>query len=287
MNRLARLDPIDYLMIGHITRDLIPGGNVVGGTASYSARTARALGLRVGIVTACESCADADELANIPVAGLFADETTTFENIHTPQGRIQRIHQRAPDLDLSLVPEQWRSAPIVHLGPVANEVDPNLVRAFPNAMIGVTPQGWMREWDHDGRVRFTDWLEAEFVLNRAGAAVLSVEDVRSDESYIEEFATHIRILAVTEGASGARIYWNGDVRRFKPPRMAEVDPTGAGDIFATAFFTRLHTTRDPWEAGRFATHLAAFSVQRRGLQGIPTQDEVVAAMTEIIETPDR
>jgi sugar/nucleoside kinase (ribokinase family) len=69
--------------------------------------------------------------------------------------------------------------------------------------------------------------------------------------------------------------------------MVELDPTGAGDIFATAFFTRLYTTRDPWEAGRFATHLAAYSVQRRGLEGIPTPDEIQAAMTEIIETPDR
>jgi sugar/nucleoside kinase (ribokinase family) len=287
MKRAARLDPIDYLMIGHITHDLVPGGNVVGGTASYAARMARALGLRVGIVTACESCTETDELDNIPVAGLFSDETTTFENIQTPQGRIQRIHNRAPDLDLSLVPEEWRSAPIVHLGPVANEVDPNLVRAFPTALIGVTPQGWMREWDRDGRVRFTDWLEAEFVLQRAGAAVLSIEDVHSDESYIEDFATNIRILAVTEGASGSRIYWNGDVKYFKPPKMVELDPTGAGDIFATAFFTRLYTTRDPWEAGRFATHLAAYSVQRRGLEGIPTPDEIQAAMTEIIETPDR
>jgi sugar/nucleoside kinase (ribokinase family) len=67
--------------------------------------------------------------------------------------------------------------------------------------------------------------------------------------------------------------------------MTEVDPTGAGDIFAAAFFTRLHATRDPWEAGRFATHLAAFSVTRRGLEGIPNRDEVEICLTEIIEKP--
>ena len=65
--------------------------------------------------------------------------------------------------------------------------------------------------------------------------------------------------------------------------MIEVDPVGAGDIFAAAFFSRLYTTRDPWEAGRFATHLAAFSVTRRGLEGIPTPDEVQTCLTEIIE----
>ena len=282
MYRQAPLDPIDYLMIGHITRDVVPGGFTVGGTASYSSRTAQALGLRVGIVTACENCAGTDELNGIPVAGLYSDVTTTFENILTPTGRVQRIHTPAPALDLSMVPEQWRSAPIVHLGPVANEVDPNLVKAFPNALIGLTPQGWMRAWDQEGHVRFTDWLESSFVLEQATAAVMSIEDIHGDETYVENFAAHAGIFVVTEAANGARVYWNGDVRRFRPPRLPEFDPTGAGDIFAAAFFIRLAATHDPWEAGRFATHLAAYSIQRKGLSGIPTQDEIQICMTEIV-----
>ncbi len=285
MYRIAPLDPIDYLIIGHVTQDITPNGLTLGGTASYSSLTARALGLRVGIVTACDTCIGAGELDSIPVAGLRSLETTTFENLQTPGGRVQIIHKVAPSLHVSLVPEHWRSAPIVHLAPVANEVDPGLVRAFPNSLIGLTPQGWMRAWDGDGRVHFTGWLEAGFVLEQSTAAVLSIEDVQNDESYIEEFSSHIRILAVTEGANGARIYWNGDVRRFRPPQLLEVDPTGSGDIFAAAFFTRLYTTRDPWEAGRFATNLAAYSVTRRGLEGIPTADEVQACLTEIIEKP--
>jgi sugar/nucleoside kinase (ribokinase family) len=67
--------------------------------------------------------------------------------------------------------------------------------------------------------------------------------------------------------------------------MSEVDPTGAGDIFAAAFFARLYTTRDPWEAGRFATHLAAFSVTRHGLEGVPTREEIDLCLTEIVEKP--
>jgi len=283
MYRIAPLDPIDYLIIGHVTQDITPNGVVIGGTASYSALTARALGMRVGIVTACDSCISSQELDLIPVAGLHSQDTTTFENISTPNGRIQRLHHRAPGLDLSLVPDHWRNPAIVHLAPVANEVDPGLVRAFPNSLIGLTPQGWMRGWDKDGRVHFTDWPEAGFVLGQADAAVLSIEDVHGDESYIEDFSSHIRSLAVTEGAKGSRVYWNGDVRRFRPPEMNEVDSTGAGDIYAAAYFIRLHLTRDPWEAGRFATQLAAYSVNRRGLESIPTADEIQLCMTEIIE----
>lgn len=283
MYRLAPLETIDYLVIGHLTRDILPDGTRLGGTAAYAALTARALGLRVGVLTACEDCFSSPELERegIQVVGMRADTTTTFENIQTPTGRIQYLHSIAPTIDLSMVPEQWLTTPIVHLGPVAREVDPTLARAFPNSFVGLTPQGWLRTWDEQGRVSFTEWPEASFVLQYAGAAVISIEDVRGSEDIIEEMASSVRVLAVTEGAYGARLYWNGDLRRFRPPKMNEVDPTGAGDIFAAAFFYRLNTTRDPWEAARFATNLAAYSVTRYGLDGVPLANEVQAVMTEV------
>jgi sugar/nucleoside kinase (ribokinase family) len=61
-----------------------------------------------------------------------------------------------------------------------------------------------------------------------------------------------------------------------------VDSTGAGDIFAAALFARLYATRDPWEAARFATQLAARSVTRIGLNGIPTLKEIEECLMEVI-----
>ncbi len=285
MYRLAPLEPIDYLIIGHLTRDLTPDGPRLGGTASYASLTARALGLRVGILTACEDCLSAPELEGngIQVVGLRSDTTTTFENIQTPNGRIQYLHSLAPTIDVSMVPERWRNTPIVHLGPIAREVDPMLSRAFPSSFVGLTPQGWMRAWDEKGRVRFSEWPEASFVLQNSNAAVFSIEDVQGNENIIEEMVSASRVLVVTEGANGARVYWNGDLRRIRPPQESEIDPTGAGDIFAASFFFRLNATRDPWEAARFATQLAAASVTRYGLKGVPTEEEVRANMAQIIE----
>jgi sugar/nucleoside kinase (ribokinase family) len=149
-------------------------------------------------------------------------------------------------------------------------------------LIGLTPQGWLRSWRKDGAVYHTEWPEAPFVLEQAGAVVISVEDVDGDESRIEELASYSRVLAVTEAYEGARLYWNGDVRRFRPPAVVEVDPTGAGDIFAAAFFFRLQATRDPWEAARFATQLSAYSVTRPGMAGIPTAEEIEESMVEVL-----
>ena len=281
MLQLTSLEPVDYLVIGHLTRDLTPEGPRLGGTAAYSALTARALGLRVGVVTSWGSELPLGALRSTPIASFPTDQSTTFENVMTPAGRIQFIRHVAPRLDLYMVPEPWRSTPIVHLGPVAQEVEPGLVRSFPSALIGVTPQGWLREWNDQGLVSSTEWPEASFVLQRAGAAVISVEDVDDDEARIEEMAASCHVLAVTEAHDGARLYWNGDVRHFQAPEVEELDATGAGDVFAAAFFTRLYTTRDPWESARFATLLSAFSVTRTGLSGIPTPKEVEESLVEV------
>ena len=72
------------------------------------------------------------------------------------------------------------------------------------------------------------------------------------------------------------------MRKFRAPTVKEVDPTGAGDVFAAAFFIRLYQTRDPWEAARFATQLASISVTRPGISGIPTPSEVKANLIEVL-----
>ena len=283
MQHLTLLENIDYLLIGHLTRDLTPDGPRIGGTAAYSALTAKAIGLRVGIVTSWAADLPLGPLSHIPIYNFHTDTSTTFENIYTANGRVQYIHHIAPQLDYHHIPEPWRNASIVHLGPVAQEVEPGIARRISSSLVCLTPQGWLRSWDKEKRVHTTEWPESSYVLQQAGAAVLSVEDVEGNEERIEEMATNSRILAVTEAHQGSRVYWNGDVRRFRPPEVTEVDATGAGDIYAAAFFSRLFITRDPWEAGRFATQLSAFSVTRTGLvDSIPTATEIEQCLVEVL-----
>jgi sugar/nucleoside kinase (ribokinase family) len=282
MFSLAPLEPIDYLVIGHLTRDLTPQGSRLGGTAAYAALTASALGLRVGVVTSWGTEIPLGPMRQIPIINYPADASTTFENIYNDGQRVQILHHTALNLDYHLIPDPWRQASIIHLGPVAQEVEPGLVRRFPTALIGLTPQGWMRAWNQDGSVYHTEWPEASFLLSQAGAAVISVEDVDGDETRIEEMVAASRILAVTEASLGARLYWNGDVRRFRPPTVQEIDATGAGDVFAAAFFVRLYMTRDPWDAARFATQLSAYSVTRPGLESIPTAEEIQSLLVEVL-----
>jgi sugar/nucleoside kinase (ribokinase family) len=282
MSLLFPLEPVDYLVIGHLACDITPDGLRLGGTAAYAALTGRALGLRVGVVTAWSGQMPLDALDGIRIHSIPSQHSTTFENQYTPTGRIQHLHHVAPDLSFENIPEAWRRAPIVHIGPIAGEARSLADGKFAASLMCLTPQGWLRKWDNAGRVEPGPWPEAIAILSRVGAAVLSIEDVGGDEECIEAMAAACKVLAVTEGSAGARLYWNGDLRRFHAPSLVEVDATGAGDIFAAAFFWRLYVTRDPWAAARFATHLASFSVMRRGLEGIPTQEEIQTCLVEVL-----
>ncbi|MGZ9166067.1 MAG: PfkB family carbohydrate kinase [Anaerolineales bacterium] len=277
------LEPVDYLVIGHVAHDLAPGGPRLGGTVSYAALTARALGLRVGALSAFGKETALDALNGIPIISVASLQSTIFENIYTEHGRVQYLRAQASAIDFNSVPEAWRRTSIIHLAPIANEMDSSLPKGFSPALLGITPQGWMRQWDAEGRIAPRTWTNSQAALMQADAVVISREDVGGDDELIEHMAHQTRVLAVTEGAAGSVLYWHGDRRRFRAPQVAEVDATGAGDIFAAAFFVRLFTTHDPWEAARFATLLASHTVRRVGLDGIPTAAEIQEAMTEVLQ----
>lgn len=278
---ITSFTPIDYLVIGHLTRDITPLGPILGGTAAYASLTAQALGLKAGIVTSWGTEIPLGPLYDIPIANFPSEHSTTFENTKTSTGRKQTIYHTAYSLGYELVPKPWRDVSILHLGPVAGEINATLIRHFPNALIGLSPQGWLRTWDVKGQVKPAQWLTASQVLQQVNAAVISFEDVEGSEQRVEEMASACKILVVTEASHGSRLYWNGGMHRFPAPEMIEVDSVGAGDIFAAAFFIRLYATHDPWEAARFATQVAAYSVTRYGLESIPTGEEIQHCLIEV------
>ena len=174
----------DYLLLGHFTRDMLPdGATAPGGTSLYASLAAQRLGQRVAVVSApAELPPDLPE--TIAVAFHHSPTPPTFENQYTPQGRRQILHAASEPITIDDIPVQWRLAPIVHLGPVLGETPEELVFTFPGALLGVTPQGWMRSWGPDlpGPVAYRPWQPGADVLRRIDALILSIEDVKGDEA---------------------------------------------------------------------------------------------------------
>ncbi|UCC61532.1 MAG: ribokinase [Anaerolineae bacterium] len=270
---------IDYLVIGYICKDLLPNGYTIGGTVAYSALTARNLGQRVAVVTSAASDLDyRPRLDGVLVIVQDSAATTTFENVYNQGTRQQFLRDRADCIRAESIPPAWRQAAIVHLGPLAQEMDESLAELFPHALLAATPQGWMRQWDAAGRVRPKLWDEERLPKN-VRAVIFSREDIGDDESRFEACARRFEIVILTDGRHGSTVAWQGEVRHFPAHPTVEVDPTGAGDIFASAFLVAFKETGDPWRAACYANCAGAASVARPGLEGIPTPEELAQCRT--------
>lgn len=250
---------------------------MLGGTAAYSAITAQRLGWRVGVVT--RTAPDLDVAANLPGVDVHVvpgTRTTTYENVYHGLVRTQWIRAIGEPLTLDDVPLAWRQARIVHLAPLADEFDPSLALAFQASLVGATPQGWLRQWDSEGRVSYKPMERPSERLRGIDALVFSPEDVAHDGDAIAELVRAVPLAVVTQAGDGATVYAANGPRPL-PARPAKVvDPTGAGDVFAAAFFIRLAETNDPFEAAAFANIVASFSIEGFGMTAIPTREQVEA-----------
>lgn len=273
--RLEILPP-DFLVVGHVTRDLQEDGYTVGGTVTFASLTARNLGQRTAVVTRASPDLSLDPLyQGIEVLRLPSPVTTTFQNLYSADGtRTQFLRAVAGQIKVSDIPPAWREAKIVLLGPLTGELEGSIAGIFPHALIGVTPQGWMRGWDGDGRVFPKPWDGAAEVLNCAQVVVFSEKDVQRDENVIQAYARLAEILVVTHGPGGATVYHQGEVRHLPAFETVEADPTGAGDVFAAAYLIELERSGDPYAAAHFANCVASFIVEKPGIEGIPTLEQV-------------
>jgi 1D-myo-inositol 3-kinase len=285
----AQHGPPDVLLIGHITADVLPNEGpavrVLGGTVSYAARTYWAFGLRVGILTS----AAADEplldelLPYAQIINVLATHTTTFENRYGPAGRTQYLLQRAGALGAAQLPHAWRSVSgIVQLAPLADEVDAQMIGAFATrpALCFATLQGWLRQWDSNGRVQFRAWADAA-ALAALDFAIFSEEDVSAQPQIAERWRPHLRHMVQTQGERGGEVYHADSITRYSTPPVAVVSPTGAGDVFAAALAAALWRGLAWPRALVLAARLAATCVTRPGILGTPTTHEVQAALATV------
>ncbi len=273
----------DYLVIGHLTADLTPEGRFLGGTVSYAARTAHAFGLRVGVLTS--AAAGEPLLAELApyaeVRTLPASATSTFENIYHANGRTQYIRGVAEKLTAADIPDDWRSAPLVHLAPLTDEVDPQIAHLFPDAMVLLTLQGWLRRWDADGRVRFKRWFDRE-VLRSIDIVVYSEDDILEAPDMEADFIAATEHLVVTRAERGGSYFNGGDTHPYDTLQVEVVNPTGAGDVFAGALLSSLHLLGgDMQSAIKVAARMGAISVTRWALEGTPTPEEAQAALAAV------
>src|SRR5262245_26846935 len=122
-----------YLLVGHVTKDLLPGDTfTIGGTVTYAGVVVKNLGWQRVIVTVAS--ADFRPPAYLAEADwriLPSPATTTFRNVYDVHGnRQQTIGPVASPITPANIPDDCRDVAVVHFCPLAQELTPAITEPF-------------------------------------------------------------------------------------------------------------------------------------------------------------
>jgi sugar/nucleoside kinase (ribokinase family) len=275
----------DFLAIGHVARDEFEGEPTwrLGGTALYAAATAARLGTPTALVTRigpAEQPALEERCSNLGIAlhVMPSHATTTFGFRYVEGRRLMRLKARARGISPSDVPDEVRQARAVVLGSVAHELDRSLFGTTSATSTVLVAQGYLREWSADGAIRPREWEDADEIVPRVAAVVLSEDDVAGDLSAPRRWARNGRVY-VTLAERGVLVLDRGSETTIPGyPVERVVDPTGAGDAFAAGLAIALADGRPPEDCARFANAVASFAVEDVGMAGLADRARVDARM---------
>lgn len=269
----------EFVAVGHVTHDLYGEAYVAGGCGYYGARTAAALGASTGLV----SVVGADFRCDAALDGLDAvlgraGQTTIFINTYRDDGvRLQRVRAQAGPVSPALLPSGWERADVVFMAPVMGELDlAAWRRAVSPRVLGIGVQGWIKEAAADGRVVPRRWDVEPELLRTVDAACISDDDFAQQPDLLERLLSAVKVVAFTHGKAGCEVFVAGKSTRVGVYPTSERDPTGAGDVFSSAFFLALGRGATPVDAARLGAGAASIIVEERGGDAFPRMPEAPA-----------
>jgi sugar/nucleoside kinase (ribokinase family) len=270
------------LSVGHVVWDRVDGKDVLGGSVSYAALTARKLGWDAAVLTAASADFVGErDLPGVAVHARPSKTTTRFVNRYDAGGlRQQYLLSRAEDVDVGKLPAGWQAPDALLLGSVAGEIPRHAATMFEAGAVGALAQGWLRHFAADGAVSAQPWEDPAADLFGVHVLFLSVHDVDGDVQRARDMLELVPIVALTRGWEGMELMTRDAVHSVPTLPRPEVDPTGAGDVFAAGFMVRYQETGDPLEAAAFASCAASCVVEGLGTTTLGDRAEVEWRMSQ-------
>ncbi|MBK8852305.1 MAG: hypothetical protein IPN73_19425 [Saprospiraceae bacterium] len=271
---------MQVVCLGHACHDQVKEGYHPGGTVTYASLLAKNLGAEVAVITSTGPDFLFQHLfsdAGIHWINLPSNHTTCFVNTPSAEGRKQKICGVASQISACSL-SSFPTTEVLHLGPIANEIDPDVIHLFPNALIGLSIQGWLRNWDSDGNV-FTqnmDWNH----LKGIDLVFASEEDLAHDPKVIDEITKYVPSVILTRGAKGAIIFSNKQEILIPAYPVKERDATGAGDSFALSFLMHYYRSGDLITACQYAHCVASLVVEGQTLPKLPQPKDVALRLQQ-------
>jgi 1D-myo-inositol 3-kinase len=278
----------EVLVCGHVTLDRTAAGLVPGGSVYYASRAALGLGARVRALTSAAARYPSDALAGVEALVLPSQVTTLFENVHGRDGaRVQRVEGAAPPLDLSRLPAAWRTPDVLHLAPVLAETPAGPPPELRARIAGLGVQGLVRRAGPDGRVEQPRWDPPRASLAGLDVAFVGEDDLRGQGELVARLAAAVPVVVLTHGARGCEVLSGGRTWRVGVFPAREVDPTGAGDVFAAAFLVGRARGLDLAAAARLGAAAASIVIEGQGgaALGRMAEAEARAAAVPVLSAP--
>ncbi len=270
------------LIVGPVTRDHFADRIVPGGAVTYAGLAATALGIRAHVLVSGGEDADLSALAPHEVHRPPGAQTLTYEHHFIGRERQLRLLQHPGRiLTPADIPSHWPPPRTLLLGPLLpDDIDvARFIEESPAEEIAFLGQGLQRQICDDGSVSLLDSPAPSLttVLNPRVSLFVSADEVAPWPSgALERVIAHARRVVVTRGRDGADVYASTGDTHYPAPAADRVDPTGAGDVFATAFILTVRAGEHL--AGRIASAFAAASVERRGPAPLPPWQEIRATL---------
>ena len=162
---------------------------------------------------------------------------------------------------------------------------------FTDGAVAAAAQGWLRQVKPDGLVVPRPWRSPERLLQSVQALLLSREDIRGQETEVVAWFQRVPIGVLTADRDGALLFVNGERYEVHPRPAREVDPTGAGDVFAATFLIQYQREGDPWQAAAAAACAGALAVEGEAWSAVADRATLAASpapgptVPHVLDTP--
>jgi 1D-myo-inositol 3-kinase len=164
-----------------------------------------------------------------------------------------------------IIPQEFRSVDILHIAPVIGETDMQEWTSVIKAeYIAAGLQGFLRCISDKKEVKPNNWHPDFTSSVQIDYAFLSEEDLIGHDSLLSELMNKINIVVLTAGKNGSEVYNKKEIVKTGIYNTAEIDPTGAGDIYSAAFIYARAMGYPTTAAAKIGSAFASVIIEGRG-----------------------
>ena len=253
--------------IGHLSRDVVAGGEPrPGGPVFYAARALAHLAPNAHVAASC-SAAHREELLpaleglGLPVRWYESSETTQYSFEYEGEERIMRQTAVGDPWSAAQAVEAVRDARWVHVGALTRTDFPE------ETLAALASQGRTLLVDAQGLVRRPTLgpleMDADVGAVLAYVTILKLNEEETEPLVGSTAPEDLRALGVPEilltlGSRGSLVVTSEGIEHVDAHEVPDArDPTGAGDTFAAAYLAARAFGEDPVAAAHEATAAAA------------------------------